>query len=117
MLEKLSAFVIQSTLTKEKRDREKKKEQKSASKSTKESKQFKINIEFIDKTLLQIFSYRKNESLLSSRIRFKIQDLMDAYNRDWKQIIYGDRQMEDDEGFKYRYVPKDALISEENISP
>ena len=42
---------------------------------------------------------------------------MDAYNRDWKQIIYGDRQMEDDEGFKYRYVPKDALISEENISP
>ena len=60
MLEKLSAFVIQSTLTKEKRDREKKNDHKSATKGTKDSKQFKINIEFIDKTLLQIFSHRKN---------------------------------------------------------
>jgi hypothetical protein len=68
MLDKLAVFVIQSTLAKEKRDREKKKEHKTVSKSA----QYKINIEFIDKTLLQIFSYRKNEALLSSRIRFKI---------------------------------------------
>ncbi|MFS8159446.1 MAG: hypothetical protein ACMG6E_04375 [Candidatus Roizmanbacteria bacterium] len=42
---------------------------------------------------------------------------MDVYNRDWKQTIYGDRQLEDEEGFKYRYVPKDSIISEEHISP
>jgi hypothetical protein len=42
---------------------------------------------------------------------------MDEYNKEWKQIIYGDRQLEDDEGFKYRYVPKDSIISEEHISP
>lgn len=42
---------------------------------------------------------------------------MDSYNREWKQVIFGERQVEDSEGYKYKYVPKDALINEENISP
>lgn len=37
MFEKLATFVVQSTITKEKREREKKKELKSASKSSKDN--------------------------------------------------------------------------------
>jgi len=64
--------------------------------------------------LQEIFKFRKNE-LLSSRVRFKIQDLVDLYNKNWKQVIIGERQFIDDEGFQYRYVPKDAIINEEDL--
>lgn len=62
----------------------------------------------------KIFSYRKSD-LLSSRVRFKIQDLIDDYNKEWKTVIYGERQMTDAEGFQYKYVPKEAILTEDQV--
>ena len=42
---------------------------------------------------------------------------MDEYAREWKTIIYSDNNRVDAEGFHYKYVPKDAILSEEQISP
>lgn len=39
------------------------------------------------------------------------------YNSEWKKVIYGVKEVEDDEGFKYKYVPKDSLITEDKILP
>jgi hypothetical protein len=33
--------------------------------------------------------------------------LIDDYNREWKQVIYGERQLVDADGFQYKYVPKE----------
>jgi hypothetical protein len=32
-------------------------------------------------------------------------------------VIYGERELEDEEGFQYKYVPKEAIITEDQISP
>ena len=114
MMEKIANFVIQSTINREKREREKKKDHKSP--SVNNSTYYKINLQYIESTLQQIFAAKKNEQLLSSRVRFRIQDLIDNYNRDWKQVIFGGGDLEDSDGFKYKYVPKDSILSEENIS-
>lgn len=60
--------------------------------------QCEINIDFLEATLSRIFSFRHNPSL-SSRIRFKVQDLIDEYQKEWKCVIYGERKVVDDEGF------------------
>lgn len=41
-------------------------------------------------------------------MRFKVQDLIDEYQKEWKGVIYGERNIVDEEGFQYRYVPKEA---------
>lgn len=34
--------------------------------------------------------------------------MIDEYQKEWKGVIYGERKVVDDEGFQYRYVPKEA---------
>ena len=41
---------------------------------------------------------------------------MDQYNKEWKCVIYGERNMVDSEGFLYKYVPKDAIFVDTNPS-
>jgi len=57
-----------------------------------------VNLTFLENTLSKIFSFR-NSSELSSRVRFKVQDLIDEYQKEWKGIIYGERNIIDEEGF------------------
>jgi hypothetical protein len=57
-----------------------------------------IDLDYIENILQKIFSYRNSEEL-SSRVRFRIQDLVDEYNKDWKLIIFGERQLTDSDGF------------------
>lgn len=66
-----------------------------------------INLDYVESVLARLFPYRSSE--LSSRVRFKIQDLIDEYTRDWKHVIYGERHMVDEEGFNYKYVPKQQI--------
>lgn len=66
---------------------------------------------YIEKLLSTIFPYRHSAEL-SSRVRFKIQDLIDEYEKDWKAVIYGERKGVDEEGFQYKYVPKVVIKTE-----
>ena len=53
-----------------------------------------------------MFKERHNTQV-ESRVRFKIQDLMDAFERDWKhEIFYVRRHETDSDGFQKKYVPK-----------
>ena len=66
-----------------------------------------INLTFLETTLSRIFSFRNTQDL-SSRVRFKVQDLIDEYQKEWKGVIYGERNIVDEEGFQYMYVPTEA---------
>jgi hypothetical protein len=68
-----------------------------------------INLDYVESVLARLFPFRNVDGQLSSRVRFKIQDLIDEYTRDWKHVIYGERTMVDDEGFNYKYVPKQQI--------
>jgi hypothetical protein len=52
----------------------------------------------VEDVLQRIFAFRKDECI-SSRVRFKVQDLIDEYEREWKCVIFGERNMVDSEGF------------------
>jgi len=106
MLDKLIKFIIQATINREKREREKKIE-KSASASN-----YQINLQYLDKLLQKLFTYRKAD-VISSRVRFKIQDLIDEYNKEWKKIILGEQLIIDEIGFQYKYIPKDSIVYDE----
>lgn len=69
-----------------------------------------INLDFLEKCLAKLFSYRSKKELISSRVCFKIQDLIDEYEKSWKGVIYGERNMVDDDGFQYKYVPKEQIL-------
>ena len=45
-----------------------------------------INFEYCDKICQNLIKQRNNKDL-QARIRFKIQDLIDAYNKDWRYVI------------------------------
>jgi len=66
-----------------------------------------VNLPFLETTLSRIFAFRNTQDL-SSRVRFRVQDLIDEYQKEWKGVIYGERNIVDEEGFQYRYVPKEA---------
>ena len=63
-----------------------------------------INLDYVEKICNQLFEHRQNSNL-QSRIKFKIQDLIDAYNKEWRYVIsdYRNRST-DNEGFKQIYV-------------
>ena len=51
---------------------------------------------------------------MESRVRFKIQDLIDKFERDWKHEIFFLRRNEiDSEGFQKKYVPKGSKLAQE----
>jgi hypothetical protein len=81
------------------------KEEKVINKVDSKSKQ--ISLEYAEKVCLNIFDHRKNE-VLTPRIRFKIQDVIDFYNKDWIYTITDFRnRTSDNEGFQQIYIPKD----------
>jgi hypothetical protein len=41
-----------------------------------------------------------------------VQDLIDEYQKEWKQVIYAERRVVDEEGFQYKYVPKETIVIE-----
>ncbi len=40
----------------------------------------------MDKLTQSLFDFR-NDTSLDSRIRFKIQDIIDAYNKEWRYVV------------------------------
>ncbi|CDW76846.1 eukaryotic translation initiation factor 4 gamma [Stylonychia lemnae] len=119
MLHKLSSFVVKRAVLEKEQEKAMNNHSSSGDKKSqkrKPSKTYQINLEYIEGTLQRLFSHRMSEHL-SSRIRFKIQDLMDTYSQpgSWKEVIYQERLMIDSEGFQYKYVPKDHILPEESI--
>ena len=58
-----------------------------------------------------MFRERTNTQV-ESRVRFKIQDLIDAFERDWKHEIFLLKRNEDDnDGFQKKYVPKGSKLA------
>ena len=70
-----------------------------------------INLDYVESIMKKVFDYRQSE-LLSSRVRFKIQDLMDDYEREWKKTMQEEKMLFDSEGFAYKYVPKETIAAE-----
>ena len=61
----------------------------------------------MDKLTQSLFDFRTDSSL-DSRIRFKIQDIIDAYNKEWRHVVADQKnKTTDSEGFRSIYVPKD----------
>ena len=60
-----------------------------------------------------MFKQRHNKDI-DSRVRFMIQDLIESYERDWKQEIFFVRRNETDtDGFQKKYVPKGSKIAQD----
>jgi hypothetical protein len=74
-----------------------------------------INLDYADNLCHKLFSFRQDEKL-ESRIRFRIQDVIDNYNKDWRHIVSEVKsRVQDSEGFKKIYVPKDQIFTEEQV--
>ena len=77
--------------------------------------QCKINLSYLEQVLQTLFNMRNANDILSSRVRFKIQDLIDVYQQQWRQVII-DSQINavqvDEDGCQYKYVPKDAIFED-----
>lgn len=72
-----------------------------------------INLDYADAMCHKMFTYRQDDSL-DSRIKFKIQDIIDAYNKEWRFIVADiKKRLADSEGFKKIYIPKDQILTEE----
>jgi hypothetical protein len=70
-----------------------------------------IDLEYLDQCLQGMFRERQNRKI-ESRVRFKIQDLIDKYEKDWKHEIYFKRRNAiDNEGFQKKYVPKGSKLA------
>ena len=70
-----------------------------------------IDLEYLDQCLQGMFKERQNRKI-ESRVRFKIQDLIDNYEKDWKHEIYFKRRNAiDTEGFQKKYVPKGSKLA------
>ena len=60
-----------------------------------------------------MFRERTNTHI-ESRVRFKIQDLIDKFERDWKhEIFFARRNDTDSDGFQKKYVPKGSKLAQE----
>ena len=77
-------------------------EQKEHSKESKRAKKLKdhqINLGYVESKLTRLFSYRKSD-LISQRVKFMIQDVIDEYNKEWRDfLLSGDGPKVDAEGF------------------
>lgn len=74
-----------------------------------------INLEYADQICQKLFSYRQDDRL-QSRIKFKVQDIIDSYNKEWRYTIADAKsRISDSEGFNKIYVPKDRILTEEQV--
>lgn len=68
----------------------------------KKLKDRKINVAWVENKLAKLFTYRRSDQL-SSRVRFMIQDVIDQYNKEWKDILMSgegtNKEKVDAEGF------------------
>ena len=74
----------------------------------------RIDLDYLETTLQKLFQQRFNKEI-ESRIRFKIQDLIEKYESEWKLEINESRKLaklsEDPTVVTAKYVPK-TVISE-----
>lgn len=108
MLETLTQHKVDSSredrqqeTAKLKNTKQKAKENKADNHSRKQSShgQELIDLEYLDQCLQGMFKERQNRKI-ESRVRFKIQDLIEHYEKDWKHEIYFMRRNSiDTEGF------------------
>mmetsp|Transcript_11697 Transcript_11697/g.17745 ORF Transcript_11697/g.17745 Transcript_11697/m.17745 type:complete len:351 (-) Transcript_11697:38-1090(-) len=74
-----------------------------------------INIDYADNLCNMLFAHRNNKEL-EARIRFLIQDVIDIYNKEWRHTIADIKNKHaDSEGFKQVYIPKDQILTEEQV--
>lgn len=75
-----------------------------------------INLIFCNKILQWLFKLRP-DTVLTSRTRFKIQDLIDAYDEEWKQFItlFKARDAQDEKKMVAAYVPKNTILNEHQV--
>lgn len=65
-----------------------------------------MSLDYLEGCLQQMFKERTNTAI-ESRLRFKIQDLIDKFEKEWKhEIFYLRRDETSSEGFQKKYVPK-----------
>ncbi len=60
-----------------------------------------------------MFSLRQSP-LLTSRIKFKIQDLIDLYEKDWAVVLNSNKSVKVMGGQHYQYVRKDSEVSNDS---
>lgn len=73
-----------------------------------------VTLDYLESLLQSMFKERTNNGI-ESRIRFKIQDLIDKFERDWKHEIFFLRKNEtDSEGFQKKYVPKGSKLAQDS---
>ena len=76
-----------------------------------------INLDYADSICSKVFLYR-NDKDLTNRTKFKIQDVIDVYNKEWRyDIADAKSKVSDREGFTHIYIPKDSILSEEQVNP
>lgn len=72
-----------------------------------------VSLDYLENCLQSMFKERTNTQV-ESRVRFKIQDLIDKFERDWKHEIFFLRRNEtDSDGFQKKYVPKGSKLAQE----
>ena len=72
-----------------------------------------VSLDYLEICLQNMFRERTNTQV-ESRVRFKIQDLIDKFEKDWKhEIFYHRRNETDSEGFQKKYVPKGSKLAQE----
>ena len=66
-----------------------------------------INLDYADSICQKLFTFR-NDKDLTNRTKFKIQDVIDVYNKEWRyDIADAKSKVSDKEGFTHIYIPKD----------
>ena len=72
-----------------------------------------VSLDYLETCLQAMFRERTNTQI-ESRVRFKIQDLIDKFEKDWKhEIFFARRQETDSDGFQKKYVPKGSKLAQE----
>lgn len=82
------------------------------SKKNNEAKGKVIGLEYAENICHNLFEMRQSQAL-QPRIRFKIQDVIDAYKKDWNFAITDMKnKSRDNDGFQQIYVPKDQILAD-----
>lgn len=68
-----------------------------------------MTIEYCDGVAQWLFQYRNSEDLVL-RTRFKIQDVIDSYNDEWKPLLDQVKKSE-----QPQYVPKNQILTEAQV--
>jgi len=87
-------------------------------KGTEAKKQYKpktsiVSLDYLE-NCLQVMIKERTNTQIESRVRFKIQDLIDKFDKDWKhEIFFARRNESDSDSFQKKYVPKGSKLAQE----